>query len=300
MAAGAIAVMAAPLLLAQTAEPPAGTLNRIRAAGVIRVGYRSDARPFAYRDGSGQPAGYSVALCGAFVQAATREPGLAGLKVEWVPVTVEERFAAIQQGRIDLLCGAETATLARRAQMSFSIPIFPGGIAAVVRADAPARLREVLAGRGQTYHPTWRASASRVLQARAFSAVQGTTADTWLTGRIRDLEVITEIARVADYGAGIQAVLERRADAFFGERAVLLDAVRQHASSRDLLVVDRLFTFEPIALAFARGDEEFRLLVDRALSRLYVSGELGTLYTTHFGEPDENTLTFFKWTVLPD
>jgi ABC-type amino acid transport substrate-binding protein len=299
-AACAIAVVATPLLLAQTAQPPVGTLNRIRAAGVIHVGYRSDARPFAYTDGSGQPAGYSVALCGAFVQAAAREPGLAGLKVEWVPVTVDDRFSALEQGRVDLLCGAETVTLARRRQVSFSIPIFPGGIAAVVRADAPARLREVLSGRGQTYHPTWRASASRVLQARAFSAVQGTTAETWLTGRIRDLEVITEIARVADYGAGIQAVLDRRSDAFFGERAVLLDAVRQHASSRNLLVIDRLFTHEPIALAFARGDDEFRLLVDRSLSRFYASGELGTLYTTHFGEPDENTLTFFRWTVLPD
>jgi ABC-type amino acid transport substrate-binding protein len=300
LAAGAVAVLTAPLLLAQAPPAPAGTMDRIRAAGTIRLGYRADARPFAYKDESGQPAGYSVALCRSLVDAAKREPGLAGLRVEWVPIAVEERFTAVQQGRIDVLCGAETVTLARRALVSFSLPIFPGGVAAAVRADAPARLRQVLAGRGQTYHPVWRASASSVLQARAFSAVQGTTADTWLTGRIRDLQVIADVTRVSGYDAGIQALVDRRSDAFFGERAVLLDAVKRHPAAAELAVIDRQFTYEPIALAFARGDEEFRLVVDRALSRLYSSGQLGTLYAQTFGEPDESTLAFFRWTALPD
>jgi polar amino acid transport system substrate-binding protein len=139
-----------------------------------------------------------------------------------------------------------------------------------------------------------------VLQARAFSAVQGTTAEKWLTERIRDLQVITDVSRVGDYEAGIQALLDRRSDAFFGERAVLLDAAKRHASARDLLVIDRLFTYEPVALAFGRGDEEFRLVIDRTLSRFYASGELGALYTKWFGEPDESALAFFRWNTLTD
>jgi len=86
----------------------------------------------------------------------------------------------------------------------------------------------------------------------------------------------------------------------FGERAILMDAARRHASSRDLTVVDRLFTFEPLALALGRGDDDFRLAVDRALSRIYRSGEIGGLYTDVFGEPDENALAFFRWNALPD
>jgi ABC-type amino acid transport substrate-binding protein len=296
------ALVASPLLLvAQQVSPASGsTLNRIRAAGRITLGYRSDARPFAYQDEAGQPAGYSVAMCRLVGDAVKAEPGLAATAVEWVPVTVGERLSALQQGKVDLLCGAETETIARRAQVSFSLPIYPGGIGALVRADSPFRLREVLAGRGQTFRPVWRASATQVLQARAFSAVRGTTAEKWLTARIRDLQVIADLSPVSNYNAGVQGVIDHRADVFFAERAVLLDTARRHLSARDLLVIDRLFTYEPIALSMAPGDEGFRLLVDRTLSRLYASGEINALYTKWFGEPDEAALTFFRWNTLPE
>ena len=204
------AVLGGPSLVAQAPKPkapptataasaapapapaPAGALGRIRASGQIRLGYRADARPFSYNGEAGAPAGYSIAVCQVVVDALKGEPGLAAVTIQWVPVTLDDRFAAIEQGRVDLLCGADTITLARRAQASFSVPIFPGGIGALMRADAPARLREVLSGQGQIFRPTWRAAASNVIQARAFSAVQGTTADTWLAGRIRDLNVVTE------------------------------------------------------------------------------------------------------------
>jgi putrescine:ornithine antiporter len=290
---------AAPRLLGQEARGQSGTLDRIRNTGRVTLGHRVDTRPFSYRDESGQAAGYSVALCQQIVDALKREPGLSGLTVEWVPVTVSDRFSAVLQGRVDLLCGAETVTLARRSVVSFSIPIFPGGIGVLVRADAPARLREVLSGQGQIFRPTWRASALQVLRARAFSAVEGTTAETWLTERIKTLQVIADVSRVGSHDAGVRAVLDRRSDAFFGERAALLDAA-SHRPARDLMVLDRLFTYEPLALAFERGDDDLRLLVDRALSRFYGSTAMVDLYTKWFGEPDDTTLTFFRWNRLPE
>jgi putrescine:ornithine antiporter len=287
-------------LLGQGAQAPDGRLDRIRQAGRIVLGYRTDARPLSYRDEAGTAAGYSVALCQRVVEAVRGEPGLAATTVQWVPVTGDGRFHALEQGQIDLLCGAESVTLGRRTTVSFSTPIFPGGTGVLVRADAPVRLRDILSGRGQPYQPIWRASAAKVLQARAFSAVSGTTSESWLSRRLQDLEVITDVVGVSDFDAGIRAVIDRRADAFFAERAVLLDAAARHPSARDLTVLPRLFTYEPLALALERGDEDFRLIVDRALSRLYASAEFGGLYTKWFGEPDEAALTFFRWNTLPD
>ena len=67
-----------------------------------------------------------------------------------------------------------------------------------------------------------------------------------------------------------------------------------------MVVLDRLFTSEPLALTFARDDEDFRLVVDRALSRLFRSSDFHDVYMKWFGEPDESALTFFRQTALPE
>src|SRR5205807_6701041 len=100
-------------------------------------------------------------------------------------------------------------------------------------------------------------------------------------------QVDAGLMTVENYGAGMQRVLDRKADVLFGDRAILLQAAKRNVSE-DLLVLDRLFTYEPIALGFSRGDEDLRLLVDRTLSRIYRSKELGSLYSKWFGSLEES------------
>ncbi len=296
----AVALISAAPIAVLDAAAEDSTIARIRMTGRLTFGYRADARPFSYTDDSGAAAGYSVALCQTVANEVKRHLGIPALKVEWKPVAFEQRFRALRLGEIDLLCGADTVTLARRAEADFSIPIFPGGIGAMLRSDSSARLRDVLSGRGQPFQPVWRASATQLLQSRDFSAVAGTTAETWLGQRLNDLEVRAGVALVDSYNAGVQRVVQRRSDVLFGERAILLDLARRHADARNLMVLDRLFTYEPAALALAPGNGDFRLLVDRALSALYRSPDLGVLYGKYFGEPDETALTFFRWNALPE
>jgi putrescine:ornithine antiporter len=277
----------------------AAALDRIRSAGRIKLGYRTDARPFSFRDESGNAAGYSVALCLKVVDAIKAELKVSTLSVEWVPVALADRFTAVQQGTVDLLCGADAETLERRGQVAFSIPIFPGGIGALVRADAPARLREVLSGQGRQ-RPNWRASSGQLLQAQTFAVIGGTTAEPWLRGKLGEFKLTAKVTPVASYDAGVQGVLDRKAHVFFGDRAILLDAAARPAAAGKLLVIDRYFTYERVALVMGRGDEAFRLVVDRALAGFYSSGDLAALYVQSFGEPDDNTLNFFRWNALQD
>jgi ABC-type amino acid transport substrate-binding protein len=282
------------------AAEPATTLERIRAAGAIRLGYRADAQPFSFRDASGQAAGYTVALCGKIAEQVKAELGLSALAVEWVPVNLDTRFTDLRDGRVDMLCGADTATLTRRQEVAFSIPVFPGGIGAVVRSDAPARLKLVLEGRPLPNQPLWRGAPAEVLQHKTFSAVAGTTTEAWLGGRITKLGIIATASPVESYDAGVERLLDRDSDALFGDRAILLDAAKRSRAADELIVLERRFTVEPIALALARGDEGFRLLVDRSLSHLYATPEFGQLFTETFGEPDENMLLFFQTSALPE
>jgi len=135
--------------------------------------------------------------------------------------------------------------------------------------------------------------ARTLLEKRIFSVLAGTTSEGWLAGRLKEFQLDATVAPVANYEAGIQRVLNRGSDVFFADRPILLDTARRNASE-DLIVLDRLFTYEPIALGFKRGDEDFRLVVDRALSRLFRSEGFRYLYGKWFGMPDESATTFFR------
>ena len=291
--------LAAPVASQKSGAPASPTLTRIKQSGRIRFGYQSDARPFSYRDQSGNAAGFTVSLCKTVAGAVKNELGLQALNVEWVAVGPADRFTAVSTGQVDAFCGADTDTWGRRQEVAFSLPVFPGGIGALLRKDAPERLSEVLNQKPPS-NPTWRASAGQLLQTQTFTVIQGTTAEPWLTGKVNEFKLTSKIAPVTSYDAGITAVLDRRASVFFGDRAVLLDAIAHHASGSKLEVLDRLFTYEAFALPLPRGDEGFRALVDHALTRLYPTAEFRTLYTQSFGEPTADVVTFYRWNTRPE
>jgi ABC-type amino acid transport substrate-binding protein len=294
-------LVSAVLLLSTAEHASAQTLVRVRDTGVLRVGYRQDAQPFSYQDAAAGAKGYSVALCQKIADAVKEKLQLPELRTEFVPVASEEDGVdALRQGKIDLHCGATTATLGRRENVAFSIPIFPSGVGALLRKDAPARIREILAGRPEPDQPRWRASLALIFQKRIFAVRADSTAETWLRQGLKKFNIVADIVPVADYEAGVNSVGERRADVLFGDRTVLLGAAARSSFADDLMVVDRRFTYEALALALARGDEDLRLLVDRTLSRLYSSGEIAEIYKSSFGELDEAALSFFRMNALPE
>jgi putrescine:ornithine antiporter len=291
--------IASPALAQKSAAPASPTLARIKQSGKIRFGYQADARPFAFRDQSGNAAGFTVALCKKVADAVKSELALPTLTVEWVAVGAADRFTAVFSGKVDAFCGADTDTWSRRADVAFSLPVFPGGIGALLRKDAPERLSEVL-NQKPPASPTWRASAGQLLQTQTLAVIKGTTAETWLGGKVNEFKLTSKVAPVTTYDAGITAVVERRASVFFGDRAVLLDAIAHNPAGSKLEVLDRLFTYEAFALPLPRGDEGFRTLVDHTLSRLYPTAEFRALYIESFGEPTADVVTFYRWNTRPE
>ena len=284
---------------AQTKPAPAGTLARIRKAGQVNFGYRADARPFSYKDESGNATGFATAMCMEVADLIKGELGLPALKVQWVPVTLEERFNAVEQGKVDLLCGGDAPSVARRKVVAFSTPIFPDGISALVRKDANQHLREVLSGVRST-DPAWRASAGALLSKQTFSYVTNSAGQDWVRAKASEFQLTSEKVPVDGYETGAQRVLDHGASVFFGDRALLLDAARRSTQPDKLMVIDRRYTQAPLALALARGDEDFRLFVDRALSKFYGSLELTALYGKWFRSPDAGALTFYQWSTVPE
>jgi putrescine:ornithine antiporter len=280
------------LALVWAAATTAATLDRVRQTGKITLGYRADARPFAYRGKAGNADGYAVALCKAVAEQLKSDQGLSTLALEWVPVTVEDQFRAVQENKVDLLCGAPES-LTSRKDVDFSVPIFLGGVGAALRTDAPIGLQEVLSGHSPS---------APVPEKQVFSVVPGTPSDTWLAAELDNFHLNARIIPVEGYDAGIRRVLNRTSDVFFAERSILLDAARRVpiTSANDLIVLERRFTYAPLALALEHGDDDFRLVVDRTLSQFFASANFNELYVRWFGKPDATAITLFKLSTLPE
>jgi putrescine:ornithine antiporter len=296
--AKAVAMMAVFFGASFSVQPSsAASLDHIRETGHIRLGYFADARPFTFSSDSSAD-GYGAALCKVIAEQVKTQLSRSDLAVDWVPVTGDNALREVRAGNIDLLCTPVSAALTRRQDAAFSIPVFPGGIRAVMRADTAAALREAL-GEHPSAKPVWRGSpAAKVLGQQTFATVEGSTAEKWLTNALTTLQIDAKTVTVPDYRAALQQLRDGKVDVVFGDRSVLLGAM-DGGSSKDFVVGDRLFTREPYALALGRNDDDFRLLVDRSLSQLYPTNGFRDVYKKWFGEFDEATRTFFLWNTPP-
>ena len=123
--AGAVLLTLASHVGAQTLDEPGaraltGVLKRIKAAGVVRIGFRERAIPFAFEGSGKRPYGYSIDLCDAIVESIAAEIGVALLRTEYLRVTPADRIEQVAAAGIDLECGATTNTAQRRERVAFS------------------------------------------------------------------------------------------------------------------------------------------------------------------------------------
>ena len=274
-----------PVLAAAALAPTmasADTLAAIEERGNIRIGVRTDATAFSFTDQLGEPAGYTVQLCRAVAADLKQQLGLDELTIDYVEVTTGDRFDAITEGRIDLLCGASTVTLARRAMVDFSSPTFITGMGVLYRTDGPASFAELA---GQT-----------------IGVRQGTTTSDVLEDELTAAGLNATFRAVDSHQEGVAALKDGSIDAYFADRAILIFLALTDAEPASLQVGERLFSHEPYALAMPLGDTAFRLAVDSALSRIFRSDAIDRIYTASFGEiePGDLLRAVYLLSAIPD
>jgi polar amino acid transport system substrate-binding protein/glutamate/aspartate transport system substrate-binding protein len=253
------AAIAAALLLAGGGAA-ADALDRIRERGEIRLAVREDAAPLSSLvDGVHQ--GYAVDVCRRLSELLAGELGLPSLNRALVPVDAETRFAAVAEGRADLLCGAASVTLQRRETVDFSIPIFVDGAAVLTRAGA-AESFDALAG-------------------QRIGVRSGTTTERSLRATLERLGMAAEVIEVGDHAEGVAGVREGAFEAYFADQSILYGLLRAEGGA-GLQVSGNTLSVEPQALAMARGETALRLAVDRALSRMWRDGEMGVFFEKAF------------------
>jgi polar amino acid transport system substrate-binding protein len=289
------------LALVFTALPivaSANTLERIRSSNAFTLGYVPDLSPFSVQEGD-KASGYAIDLCLKIADKLKTELNLPNLQVRYQPVSVAEETSAVKLGKVDILCTPTPPTLEGRKTISYSIPVYTAGLSVLVRKDAAEPLLNALNGKEANPGPTWRATINRGLANQTYATIEGGVTEDWIRERMRMLGVIASLVTVANTEEGAKLVAARKADAFFAERILLKNLVAKGNANNDLMVLDRIFEFAPVAMIVERGDEDFRLLVDMALSEAYRSGAIEKAYDQYLGGINETMKKLFRVYALP-
>lgn len=293
-----VSLMLAGLLALLPMLAAADTLDRVRANNTFTMGYLPDLAPFSSEAG-GKADGYAIEICQKIADKVKVGLGLTDMQVNYKALSIGKVIESIKGGEIDLFCSPMPETLERRKSVSFSRPVYTAGLSVLVRKDAPPSLVNVLEGEALHTGPTWRATINQGLASHTFAAMKGGVTKDWLHDKMRKLGVIATLVTVDSHEAGVKMVAEGKASAFFSERMLLQNYLQAHAAAGDMMVLDRIFEIAPVSMALARGDEDFRLLVDTVISGMYQSGEMEQLHTRYFGEPGEMLKILSRAYALP-
>jgi polar amino acid transport system substrate-binding protein/glutamate/aspartate transport system substrate-binding protein len=109
----------------------------------------------------------------------------------------------------------------------------------------------------------------------------GTTTEQSLTETLAHFRINAEVVRFTDHQLAVKALAANNISAYFADRAILVELMKTPSDVIKLSSI--VMSVEPYGLALRRGDEDFRLAVDRALAQIYKSNELTEIYRGTFG-----------------
>jgi ABC-type amino acid transport substrate-binding protein len=264
-------------------QEPDGTLTKIKTSGTLNLGYRDSAPPFSFPGPDRRPVGYSVDLCTHVAGAIQKQLGVT-LKLNWIPVTAENRIDMVTDGKIDIECSTTTASLSRQERVDFSLMTFVDGGSLLTKADANLHGIPDLAG-------------------KRIAVIPNTTTETALAKFLKEQFVTIEVVRVKDHLAGLAAVEKGSAEAFASDRGILIGLAITSKDPRQFGLANLLFSYEPYGLMMRRNDASFRLAVNRALAELYRSGGIVPIYERWFGgfgKPTQAIQAMYLLNGLPE
>jgi len=247
--------------LADAGDSP--TLARIAERGVVNIGHRETSIPFSYIGDDNEPVGYSIDLCGKFVEAIQAELELDSLEVKYIPVTGQTRIPLLANGTIDMECGSTTNNLTRQKQVEYLPTTFITGTKILSRADSGITEIEDLEG-------------------KVIGLSAGTTNEKVIKAAIDELGLDVDVVTVKDHSQGWLSLETDRIDAYGSDDVLLYGLVSRSSDPADYQVTGRYLSFDPYAIMVPRNDSTFERLGRVVFAGLMRSGEMAEIYAQWF------------------
>ena len=182
-----------------------------------------------------------------------------------MPVSSEERIAAVVDGTIDIECGSTTVTLSRHERVDFSLPTFVTGASIVSLKGSGIQDATDLTG-------------------KRIAVAKGTTTEQKLRAYLAETAIDAEIVIVGDRTEGWARLNQDNVDAMASDQIVLIGLIMSSQDPTRYWLDSEIFSYEPYAFVVRRNDADFRLVVNRALAEVYRSGDYADIYYEWIGK----------------
>jgi glutamate/aspartate transport system substrate-binding protein len=238
-------------------------VKKLQATNTITLGYRETLLPTSYLDDQKKPTGYAIEMCMRILDEVKAELKLPQIKVEYVPVNIQNRQALVANGTVQLECGGRSTPSQRNKQVDFS----PSAT-----SRQPAARPEGLAHRQVrgSQRQDRRGGHRRQQRARAQAHHRDEQAERARHQRRRPR-------------AGLIAVESRRADAYFNDNAAFFSLIKQVEERRQPRVVGPEYGYSPQGFMVPKNNPTFLWIVNHAMGKMFKSGEAEKIFDKWFG-----------------
>ncbi len=256
-------VFLASVLSAQAASP---TLDKIKSTGAITMGVRESSIPMSYATGGSKFDGYHVEICRLILNDIKDRLGLSTLRVNYQPVTSQNRVPLIQNGTIDIECGTTSNTAARAKDVGFANTLYVEEVRIAVKANSGI-------------------SSIAQLVGKKVATTTGTTSVQLLRKHEKANGVNFDEVFGKDHADSFLLLESGRADAFVMDGSILAGNIANAKNPKDFKIVGEVLSTEPIGIMVPKNDPEFKAAVNTAIAKIVASGKMPALWDKWFLKP---------------
>ena len=260
------ALVASALVCAQSAIASSATLDKIKATSAVTMGVRESSIPMSYTTGDSRFDGFHVEMCRMILNDIKDKLGLSTLRINYQPVTGQNRIPLVQNGTVDIECGTTTNNTARQRDVSFANTLYVEEVRIAVKANSGINSISQLAG-------------------KKVATTTGTTSVQLLRKHEKATGVNFDEVFGKDHADSFLLLESGRADAFVMDGSILAGNIANSRNPKDFKIVGEVLSVEPIAIMVRKDDPQFKADVNAAIAKIVANGSMPKLWDKWFLKP---------------
>jgi glutamate/aspartate transport system substrate-binding protein len=261
-----VALLASVVFCAQGAIASSATLDKIKSTGAVTMGVRESSIPMSYTTGDSRFDGFHVEVCRMILNDIKAKLGLSTLRINYQPVTAQNRIPLVQNGTVDIECGTTTNNTARQRDVSFANTLYVEEVRIAVKANSGINSISQLAG-------------------KKVATTTGTTSVQILRRHEKATGVNFDEVFGKDHADSFLLLESGRADAFVMDGSILAGNIANSRNPKDFKIVGEVLSTEPIAIMVRKDDPQFKADVNAAIAKIVANGGMPKLWDKWFLKP---------------